>query len=116
MKAPLHWLKLAADGGHPEALIRMGNSLLSQNDATCAIEHYSRSLTNEGWFNIGHVYWNGHSRSSAPLLPDQDLALEYFKRAADNGDLDSKYFLGVNLDDISLIEEVRTCELRRMSR
>ena len=83
----------------------MGNELLSKNDASGAIDYYVKSETNEGWFNIGHVYWHGHPRSSPPLHPDPDKAVENFRRAADNGDLDSKYFLGVNLEDLSLVAE-----------
>jgi TPR repeat protein len=50
----------------------------------------------EGWFNLGHLLWNGHDLGNEQSIePDQSLAIECFEQAVVLGDDDARYFLAV---------------------
>jgi len=50
----------------------------------------------EGWFNLGHLLWNGHSTPTTNTLhPNKEASLESFWKAINLGDMDAMYFVGV---------------------
>jgi TPR repeat protein len=121
-------LALAADTHlHPPALVRMGNDALSeQQDTTRAMQYYRQAGERgsaEGWLHLGHCLWERIGGSGASLDTDTDdassdpnsaqlaAALDAFWNAANLGDDDAKYFLGVHLlgndDDDSTDNDIR---------
>jgi TPR repeat protein len=111
---PLTWLRLAAVSDHEEALVRLGNEHLrvanlpgepSEPDLRLAVELYERAADKrrsaEAAFNLGHIFYEGNGPCGVEA--DQERALGYFRKAADWGDHDAMYFLGVATDDVGLV-------------
>lgn len=102
---------------HPAAMVQLGNSLLENPDAE-AIEKAMDLYRNagemgsaEGWFNLGHCYWEGVSNSDKEILAsDKEVAMEAFQKAIALGDADSMYFVGVNIlgeYDVSDVQKLK---------
>jgi len=50
----------------------------------------------EGWFNLGHLLWNGHDLGNdRSIQPDPSIAIDCFEQAVSLGDDDARYFLAV---------------------
>jgi TPR repeat protein len=109
---PHYWLLKAAAAGHQEALILLGNHHLNLGNNAAkaeeklseinkAVECYEKSEHPAGHFNLGSIYYEG----SCGIPVDTARGFDYFRRAADVGDIDACYFLGVTTDDIGLIKK-----------
>ena len=110
---PHHWLLLAANAGHTEAMVRAGNHHLALSnvpgspapgDLRAAVEWYERAAgeSNEANFNLGHLYFEGSARNG--MEKDEGRAMVHFRRAALGGDMDAAYFVGVTGGDLEMIE------------
>lgn len=80
---------------HPQAMVQLGNDALARDEREVAIEYYERAGelgSTEAWFNLGHCLWKDDACNdkSSP-------AFVAFRKAADLGDGDAKYFLGVHM-------------------
>ena len=73
---PLTYLQYAAESGHVESQIRYANHLLPKSPLE-AMTYYEMSNSNEGWFNLGHVYWTG---VEGAVEKDTEKAVECFKK------------------------------------
>ena len=72
---PLIYLQHAASLSHTESQIRLANHLLKSNPIE-AIKLYEESESNEGYFNLGHIYWKGVEG----VEKDEDQAVIYFEK------------------------------------
>jgi len=66
------------------------------------MDFYERADSQEGWYNLGQLYWTGFpetddvDRAQQPpiVTPDHQKALDCFKKAVEKGDADAMYFVG----------------------
>ena len=55
----------------------------------------------EGYFNLGNIYYSGNPLCELPV--DMKKAMHWFGKAADEGDCDAMYFLGVAMEDLEMV-------------
>ncbi|GMH54587.1 hypothetical protein TrRE_jg8617, partial [Triparma retinervis] len=106
----------AAEEGHGEARVRAGNIMLERGrdrDAKPevrtamvkeALRWWESSGRREGWFNAGHLYYDGFEGA---LERDEARAVSLFKRAEEDGDVDAMFWMGVREGDIGRIRKAK---------
>ncbi|GKY97616.1 hypothetical protein MPSEU_000720000 [Mayamaea pseudoterrestris] len=117
-------LEQAADQGHAQALVQLGNQALERAHEAWkrlsmeetrlaldqAIAHYRNSRSPEGWFNLGNLLWLGYpdsfdegSDGVTRILPaDRAQSMLAFREAIRLGDADAMYFVGVAEMDVAV--------------
>ncbi|GMI39266.1 hypothetical protein TrCOL_g10215 [Triparma columacea] len=106
------FLKMAASQGHSSAMVIMGNQSMSlcrdrtspihvrKTSALQALKWWENSKHKEGWYNAGHAYYDG---IPGVLDKDETKALELFVKAAEEGDVDAMFFVGVREGDVEVV-------------
>lgn len=111
------FLEEAARQGHGQALVQLGNQALqraheswkdgrlerTQEALEEAMQLYRKSLSPEGWFNLGNLLWSGYPDQTEDgpkiaeivLKADKRQSMEAFEEAIALGDADAMYFVGV---------------------
>jgi TPR repeat protein len=138
-----HLLAQAADQGHSQAIVQLGNEELEKTHAAYiaadmglakihlerAMGLYRRSKTAEGNYNLGSLLWNGYPGDQADgrkadiilLESDKDASMTAFNEAIDHGDADAMLFVGVaqlgivdkSEEDIVIVDETTQTALVR---
>jgi TPR repeat protein len=93
----LHWLNQAARNGYLDAMVFLGNQYLEKGYTNKAIELYQNAGNStppslEALFNLGTLYYGGSD--DGLVQPDYNKSFEYFRKAAQYGDINSKYWIG----------------------
>ena len=79
---------------NPLAWLQLGDNRLQENTMTEAMEYYRQAGklgSGEAWFRLGQCLWEVDDNE-----PNTEEALDCFRIAADMGDLDAMYCLGVH--------------------
>ncbi|OQR93592.1 hypothetical protein ACHHYP_02443 [Achlya hypogyna] len=97
----IEWLRRAADSGHREAYVRLGNLCMEHDPplAHAGAAWYSLLANCEAphpdaLYNLGLLYYNGSAQSVPPIAADAERAMHYFMKAAEVGDPSALFFMG----------------------
>ncbi|WP_315809989.1 sel1 repeat family protein [Pseudomonas sp. C9-3] len=100
--------RIAAENGHAKANINLQNGALRSHYQLNADEHLrmSQKLIDEhvatGYFFVGLFLQRGF----AGLKRDPEMALRYYRKAADEGSADAQYYVGEKLEPSDIAPEV----------
>ncbi|MCH7546156.1 MAG: sel1 repeat family protein [Planctomycetes bacterium] len=103
-RAALHWLNIAADEGHAEAMFRLGDLLGKGPDrpSTESIRWYKKAAEKdhpEALYRLGMYEAKKNEFSSR--------AIKYFRRAAESGHAESMHQIGIHYGDGTGVSEDR---------
>ncbi|OQR95546.1 hypothetical protein THRCLA_07774 [Thraustotheca clavata] len=97
----IEWLRRAADSGHRDAYVRLGNLCMEHEPplAHAGAAWYSliADVANphpDALYNLGLLHFEGNSQSVPPVEVNVKLAMQYFMKAAEVGDPSALFFMG----------------------
>ncbi|KAF0682531.1 Aste57867_25329 [Aphanomyces stellatus] len=98
----IEWLRRAADGGHRDAYVRLGNLCMAHDPPLvhAAMAWYSALTHNvdaphpDALYNLGMLHYEDHPTSEPPVAKNLELAMSYFMEAAQVGDPSAQFFMG----------------------
>ncbi|KDO23496.1 hypothetical protein SPRG_11419 [Saprolegnia parasitica CBS 223.65] len=97
----VEWLRRAADAGHRDAYVRLGNLCMEHDPplAHAGAAWYSliadcQNPHPDALYNLGLLYYNGSANSLPPIPADAERAMGYFMKAAEVGDPSALFFMG----------------------